>query len=44
MKIFVTRKIPNPGLDLLKDTFELEINTYNRVLTKEEIAKSNNPA
>ncbi len=39
MKIFVTRKIPNPGLDLLKDKFELEINPFNRVLTKEEIMK-----
>jgi len=37
MKIFVTRKIPEPGLDLLRSKFELEINPENRVLTKEEI-------
>jgi lactate dehydrogenase-like 2-hydroxyacid dehydrogenase len=37
MKIFVTRKIPQPGLDLLQKEFELEINPENRVLTKEEI-------
>ncbi len=40
MKIFVTRKIPNPGLDfLLKQGYKLEINKYNRVLTKKEIIK-----
>jgi glyoxylate reductase len=40
MKIFVTRKIPQPGLDfLLKQGYELEINKYNRVLTKKEIIK-----
>ena len=38
MKIFVTRKIPKPGLDLLrKEHYELEINPHNRVLTKEEV-------
>jgi len=39
MKIFVTRKIPEPGLDLLRKEHKLEINPYNRVLTKEEIIK-----
>jgi len=39
MKIFVTRKIPQPGLDLLQRELELEINLENRVLTKEEIIK-----
>ena len=39
MKIFVTRKIPEPGLKLLLRKFTLEINPYNRVLTKEEIIK-----
>ena len=39
MKIFVTRKIPEPGLDLIRKEHELEINPYNRVLTKEEIVK-----
>ena len=37
MKIFVTRKIPEPGLELLREKNELEVNPYNRVLTKEEI-------
>jgi D-3-phosphoglycerate dehydrogenase len=37
MKIFITRKIPKPGIDLLKNKFELEINPHNRILTKEEI-------
>ena len=37
MKIFITRKIPQPGLKLLQKKFEIELNPYNRVLTKEEI-------
>jgi glyoxylate reductase len=39
MKIFITRKIPEPGLELLRKKHEIEINPYNRVLTKEEIIK-----
>jgi len=39
MKIFVTRRIPEPGLELLRKNFELEINPHNRVLTKQEIIK-----
>ena len=37
MKIFVTRKIPEPGLKLLKKHHEIELNPHDRVLTKEEI-------
>jgi glyoxylate reductase len=37
MNIFITRKIPQPGLDLLKKHVTFEINPYNRVLTKKEI-------
>ena len=37
MKIFVTRKIPEPGLDLLRKHHEIEINPYDRVLSKNEI-------
>ena len=39
MKIFVTRKIPDPGLDLLINKFDVEVNPYDRLLTKEEIIK-----
>jgi len=39
MKIFVTRKIPEPGLDLLRKEYELEVYKYDRVPTKEEIIK-----
>jgi len=39
MKIFVTRKIPEPGLDLLRKEYELEIYEYDRVPTKQEIIK-----
>ncbi len=37
MKIFVTRKIPEKGLDLLKKQHEIEVNPHDRVLTKKEI-------
>ena len=38
MKIFLTRKIPKQGLDLLlKQGYKIEINKYNRALTKNEI-------
>ncbi len=37
MKIFVTRKIPRPGLDALRKEFTLEVNPVDRVLSKEEI-------
>jgi lactate dehydrogenase-like 2-hydroxyacid dehydrogenase len=39
MKIFVTRKIPEPGLELLRKEHEIEVNPYNRVLSKDEIIK-----
>jgi len=34
--VFVTRRIPQPGLDLLKD-FEMTMNPEDRVLTKQEL-------
>lgn len=37
MKIFVTRKIPEPGLKLLRKEFDVEVNPCNRVLSKDEI-------
>jgi lactate dehydrogenase-like 2-hydroxyacid dehydrogenase len=40
MEIFITRKIPKQGLDLLsKQGYKIEINKYNRVLTKNEVIK-----
>lgn len=39
MKIFVTRKIPEKGLNILRKKHGLEINSYDRVLTKKEIIK-----
>jgi len=39
MKIFVTRKIPDKGLDLLKKHHEIKVNPDDRVLTKKEIIK-----
>ena len=38
MNIFITRKIPKPGIDLLlKNGYKIEINKHNRVLSKKEI-------
>lgn len=37
MKIFVTRKIPRQGLELLKKEHEIEVFPYDRVPTKKEI-------
>jgi len=37
MKVFITRKIPDEGLNLLKKEHEIEVNPHDRVLTKKEI-------
>jgi len=39
MKIFVTRKIPEPGLELLRKEHKIEVFPYDRIPTKEEIIK-----
>jgi len=39
MKVFVTRKIPEPGLKLLRKKYEIDISSHNRVLSKKEIIK-----
>ena len=39
MKIFITRKIPEPGLDLLRKDNEIEIFPPDRVPTKIEIIR-----
>ena len=41
MKIYVTREIPGPGIQMLKDKgYEVEVNPEDRVLSKEEIIKN----
>ena len=37
MKIFVTRRIPEPGLELLRKNHEIEVFPRNRIPTKKEI-------
>ena len=39
MKMFVTRKIPEPGLDILRKHHEIEIFPYDKIPTKKEIIK-----
>lgn len=36
-KIYVTRRIPQPGLDALAKVFEVEVNPNDRVVTPEEL-------
>jgi len=38
-KVLVTRRIPQPGLDMLYEHCEVELNEEERVLTKEEIVE-----
>jgi len=37
MKIFVTRKIPEPGLEILRKKHEVVVFLHDRIPTKEEI-------
>jgi glyoxylate reductase len=36
-KVFVTREIPAPGLDLLRAECDVDLNPHDRVLTREEL-------
>ena len=36
-KVFVSRRIPQPGLDIVEKECEVKINPYDRVLTKKEL-------
>jgi len=36
MKIFVTRKIPEPGLKILRKYHEIQINPHDKVLSKKK--------
>lgn len=36
-KVFVTRRIPQPGFDILEKNCEVRVNPYDRALTKEEL-------
>lgn len=36
-KVFVTRAIPEEGLELLRKYCEVEVSPYDRMLTKEEL-------
>lgn len=36
-KIYVTRLLPKPGMDLLAEVFDVEVNPHDRVVTREEL-------
>jgi glyoxylate reductase len=35
-KVYITRQIPQPGIDLLKEHFEVDVSPHDRPLTREE--------
>ncbi len=37
MKVFVTRRIPEKGLKMLEERYDVDVNPHDRVLTKDEI-------
>ncbi len=37
MKLYVTRKIPEAGMEILRRSFEVEVNPEDRPLTKPEL-------
>ncbi|MFO7729326.1 MAG: D-glycerate dehydrogenase, partial [Spirochaetia bacterium] len=39
-KIYITRKIPQPGIDYLSERFEVEVNPEDRVLRREELLEA----
>ncbi|RCW46348.1 MULTISPECIES: D-glycerate dehydrogenase [unclassified Halanaerobium] len=39
-KIYITRKIPDIGLNMLKEKFDIKVNEEDRVLTKKEIIEN----
>jgi glyoxylate reductase len=36
-RVFITRSLPSPGIKMLEDRYEVEVNPYDRVLSKKEI-------
>ncbi|MGB9682432.1 MAG: 2-hydroxyacid dehydrogenase [bacterium] len=40
MKVYITRRIPQPGIDMIAKEHEVEINPYDRVLTRDELLKA----
>lgn len=36
-RVFITRSLPSPGIKMLEDRYEVEVNPDDRVLSKEEI-------
>lgn len=40
MKVYITRRIPEPGIEMIKKEHDVEINPYDRVLTREELLQA----
>lgn len=40
MKVYITRRIPEPGIEMMAKEHEIEVNPYDRVLTREELLKA----
>jgi len=40
VKVYITRRIPEPGIEMMAKEHEIEVNPYDRVLTREELLKA----
>jgi glyoxylate reductase len=40
LKVYITRRIPEPGIEMIRKEHEVEINPYDRVLTREELLQA----
>lgn len=40
MKVYITRRIPEPGIEMIRKEHEVEVNPYDRVLTREELLQA----
>jgi len=40
LKVYITRRIPEPGIEMIRKEHEVEVNPYDRVLTREELLQA----
>lgn len=40
MKVYITRRIPEPGIEMIRKEHDVEVNPYDRVLTREELLQA----
>jgi glyoxylate reductase len=40
LKVYITRRIPEPGIEMIRKEHDVEVNPYDRVLTREELLQA----